>query len=119
MAGHVVKNLYLQAERFHPWLQQILVIGVLGDFAVRCLAQAKLVIRNLLERSKFFTYNQELEKGFAKCVHNMVDFVIQLVGTGERAPSCKNGVGDFKNTNVDLWVGCAETTDEFLWRDRC
>lgn len=59
-------------------------------------------------------YLKELEQGFCEFRKNMVDFVKQTIGTEQWSPAFKNGVGDLKDTVIDLWIIGSESGDEIL-----
>lgn len=63
------------------------------------------------------TYLKELEQGFCEFRKNMVNFVKQTIGTEQWSPAFKNGVGDLKDTVIDLWIIGSESGDEILKSD--
>lgn len=69
--------------------------------------------RGLL-RSHGATHDEQLDKGLAERLNDMVDLQVQLVGSEERAPAGEDGVCHLKNANVGLGVGRREPANEFL-----
>lgn len=60
------------------------------------------------------TYYKKLKESLAKSFNYMVDLHVKFVSTEQWSPSNEDGVCDFKNTDVDLWIGGRKTANEFL-----